>query len=468
MGGAPSFKPFTRFFLFFFVLPTTIILLAPTAAGETPSSPLGWTDYENATGKNPPPPPPPSGSQRGGGGRGSPFKPSVVVLVGVMTTLFFLTFLLLLYVKHCKPEEEPLRNSHTSAGYSGRKNSGIDRVVIESLPIFRFGSLRGQKEGLECAVCLTPFESVEVLRLLPKCKHAFHVECVDTWLDAHSTCPLCRYRVDPEDILLVGDAKIWPQNQPIPPIQEISENPQHCTDIESGLGQDSQNLFDSNSILRRVSGRHSSVGERGGGGGGAGGGGLLKIIFQHRISVDGETTPTPRQKKTALLRMSLDSAMSTKRKRNETGKAREGSECDGARKDGLLLTEKEKKHRVEHRIIVSPSEKANGLNQRWSDVQPSDLLYLTSEMILSESRSSSGPSLPGPQQQNVQLPLYRSTGDTRTGAINVRSLSEITGLSRTRREEGEHRHRRAEEEERQAGVVSRWLAWISQSQRSVR
>ncbi|XP_028777704.1 RING-H2 finger protein ATL43-like [Neltuma alba] len=273
MGGAPSFKPFTRFFLFFFVLPTTIILLAPTAAGETPSSPLGWTDYENATGKNPPPPPPPSGSQRGGGGRGSPFKPSVVVLVGVMTTLFFLTFLLLLYVKHCKPEEEPLRNSHTSAGYSGRKNSGIDRVVIESLPIFRFGSLRGQKEGLECAVCLTPFESVEVLRLLPKCKHAFHVECVDTWLDAHSTCPLCRYRVDPEDILLVGDAKIWPQNQPIPPIQEISENPQHCTDIESGLGPDSQNLFDSNSILRRVSGRHSSVGERGGGGGGGGGGG---------------------------------------------------------------------------------------------------------------------------------------------------------------------------------------------------
>lgn len=465
MGGAPSCNPFTTFFLFFFVLHATIILLAGSAAAaaETPSSAL--TVDDEGEGKSPPPPPPLE-SRRGGGGRRSPFKPSVVVLVGVMTTLFFLTFLLLLYVKHCKPEEEPLRNSHTSAAYSGRKNSGIDRAVIESLPIFRFGSLRGQKDGLECAVCLTRYESVEVLRLLPKCKHAFHVECVDTWLDAHSTCPLCRYRVDPEDILLVGEAKVWPQNQPIPPIQEISESPEHCADndIESGLGLDSQNRLDSNSILRRVSGRHSSVGERGGGGGNSG---FFKIILQHRISVDGEASTTPQYKKTAPFRMSLDSAMSTKRKRNEAGKERQGSECDGPRKDGLLLTEKEKQHRLEHRIIVSPSQKPNVLHQRWSDVHPSDLLYLTSEMILSEeghrpSCSSSGPSLSRRrQQQDRQPPMWRSMGEN-----SMRSASEITGLSRQGREEGEQR--RAEEEERQVGVVSRWLAWISQSQRSVR
>jgi len=44
----------------------------------------------------------------------------------------------------------------------------------------------------ECLVCLGEFEQEESLRLLPKCSHAFHVPCIDTWLRSHKTCPLCR------------------------------------------------------------------------------------------------------------------------------------------------------------------------------------------------------------------------------------------------------------------------------------
>lgn len=47
-------------------------------------------------------------------------------------------------------------------------------------------------ESSDCAVCLSEFEEEERLRLLPKCSHAFHVPCIDTWLKSHSNCPLCR------------------------------------------------------------------------------------------------------------------------------------------------------------------------------------------------------------------------------------------------------------------------------------
>ncbi|GMQ03439.1 hypothetical protein CsSME_00049236 [Camellia sinensis var. sinensis] len=86
--------------------------------------------------------------------------------------------------------------------------SGIDKAVIESLPFFRFSSLEGSKQGLEgskqgleCVVCLSEFEDTEVLRLLPKCGHAFHMNCIDNWLESHSSCPLCRYKFDEVELM---------------------------------------------------------------------------------------------------------------------------------------------------------------------------------------------------------------------------------------------------------------------------
>lgn len=48
------------------------------------------------------------------------------------------------------------------------------------------------KDGLECAVCLCEVCEGEKARLLPKCNHGFHVDCIDMWFQSHSTCPLCR------------------------------------------------------------------------------------------------------------------------------------------------------------------------------------------------------------------------------------------------------------------------------------
>ncbi|PSR95015.1 RING-H2 finger protein [Actinidia chinensis var. chinensis] len=44
----------------------------------------------------------------------------------------------------------------------------------------------------ECAICLGEFVAGEKVRVLPKCRHGFHVKCIDTWLASHSSCPTCR------------------------------------------------------------------------------------------------------------------------------------------------------------------------------------------------------------------------------------------------------------------------------------
>ncbi|KAG2728495.1 hypothetical protein I3843_01G203100 [Carya illinoinensis] len=74
---------------------------------------------------------------------------------------------------------------------------GLDPLVLRSLPVVTFDP-NDFKDGLECAVCLSELVPGETARLLPKCNHGFHVDCIDMWFQSHSTCPLCRNPVAPE------------------------------------------------------------------------------------------------------------------------------------------------------------------------------------------------------------------------------------------------------------------------------
>ncbi|XP_065863695.1 RING-H2 finger protein ATL2 [Euphorbia lathyris] len=72
---------------------------------------------------------------------------------------------------------------------------GLDSTLLKSLPVFVFDS-GSNPDPIECAVCLSEFEENETGRTLPKCKHSFHIECIDMWFHSHSTCPLCRSPVE--------------------------------------------------------------------------------------------------------------------------------------------------------------------------------------------------------------------------------------------------------------------------------
>ncbi|KAJ9168304.1 hypothetical protein P3X46_019847 [Hevea brasiliensis] len=137
----------------------------------------------------------------------NPLHPTLAAVIGIISIMLSVTFLILAYSKFCHRNtiDDLLvhdTNHQNFLGLSSSRSrfSGIDRAVIDSLPFFRFSSLKGSKQGLECAVCLSIFEETEILRLLPNCKHAFHKNCIDQWLESHSSCPLCRYKFDPKDL----------------------------------------------------------------------------------------------------------------------------------------------------------------------------------------------------------------------------------------------------------------------------
>lgn len=69
---------------------------------------------------------------------------------------------------------------------------GLDESVIKSIAAIVYRSGEGLIDGGDCTVCLGEFTDGEVVKLLPKCNHAFHLSCIDTWLRSHVNCPVCR------------------------------------------------------------------------------------------------------------------------------------------------------------------------------------------------------------------------------------------------------------------------------------
>lgn len=129
--------------------------------------------------------------------------------------------------------------------------TGLDAGVIATLPIFIYS--KGVDDvHIECSVCLSNLEEGEMARLLPNCKHTFHSQCIDTWLRAQSTCPICRTEATPRpQSMPIGVGLVAPPTAP----------PVHSSEGTSdGAGQSSKTVGSSSrlSSFRRMLSRDRS------------------------------------------------------------------------------------------------------------------------------------------------------------------------------------------------------------------
>ncbi|CAA7015552.1 unnamed protein product [Microthlaspi erraticum] len=47
----------------------------------------------------------------------------------------------------------------------------------------------------ECIICLSEFQNGDTLRVLDRCKHGFHVHCIQQWFSSNPSCPTCRTNI---------------------------------------------------------------------------------------------------------------------------------------------------------------------------------------------------------------------------------------------------------------------------------
>ena len=128
-------------------------------------------------------------------------SPSIVlIIIIILTVIFFLSACLHFLIRYLAKSPNRDSNNATGIGVVEGKleqlfhfhDSGVEQAFIDALSVFLYKDVKGLKEGSDCPICLREFQAEYKLRLLPKCNHSFHLDCIDTWLLSHSTFPLCR------------------------------------------------------------------------------------------------------------------------------------------------------------------------------------------------------------------------------------------------------------------------------------
>ncbi|XP_052192175.1 E3 ubiquitin-protein ligase ATL4-like [Diospyros lotus] len=146
--------------------------------------------------------------QDGGKEPSSSASSSIVIVIIIVASAIIVSasiyFLLRYFSRHCHRSlrsvsvtEDVVPSRRDPCLYDRRASPSDD--LINSLPLFTFGSVTGNITGGDCPVCLSKFEKNDRLRLLPLCCHAFHMQCIDAWLSSNQTCPLCRSTVHPTE-----------------------------------------------------------------------------------------------------------------------------------------------------------------------------------------------------------------------------------------------------------------------------
>ncbi|XP_065151308.2 RING finger protein 150a [Paramisgurnus dabryanus] len=106
----------------------------------------------------------------------------------IVLMIISLAWLVFYYIQRFRYANARDRNQRR-LGDAAKK--AISKLQVRTI---RKGDKETESDFDNCAVCIEDYKPNDVVRTLP-CRHVFHKNCVDPWLQDHRTCPMCKMNI---------------------------------------------------------------------------------------------------------------------------------------------------------------------------------------------------------------------------------------------------------------------------------
>lgn len=164
-------------------------------------------------------------------------KAEIILVVVMFLILIFVIYIVTLYAKRqWMPPATATAPTTPELNISRTRSRGVDQSVIDTFPAIGYATvkiLRTSKSPLECAICISEFIDDDILRLLPGCRHVFHTDCINTWLENHVTCPVCRSNLSDPEVL--AGKRLLSMNSELEDFDISSQVSEHEQKSDNGL-----------------------------------------------------------------------------------------------------------------------------------------------------------------------------------------------------------------------------------------
>ncbi|MBN3322910.1 RN150 protein, partial [Atractosteus spatula] len=106
----------------------------------------------------------------------------------IVLMIISLAWLVFYYIQRFRYANARDRNQRR-LGDAAKK--AISKLQVRTI---KKGDKETESDFDNCAVCIEGYKPNDVVRILP-CRHLFHKNCVDPWLQDHRTCPMCKMNI---------------------------------------------------------------------------------------------------------------------------------------------------------------------------------------------------------------------------------------------------------------------------------